>query len=475
MSGDDTMNSTTTTTAETDTIERLQKRIRFLEEVNAAQQQLLEGTYYSCFSQVWSPEPVAYNAIENDYVVHMTRGEAPSLRNSSNGSSSNSNNNTARSPYQMTLEKAEDKTTMAKDDDTCSRGSHNSKKSKDEGWRVDILGQKKADDAHIAHLVPASSKDASFYYHVAQWVFGITANDNTEGHELVKKLIHGACQVGVNDNRKGKRINGTGLKHFAYNKICVRGQSTYFDGKPCLLIVPILNLNNAKEWNGKGYEAVVMIDKKDNQLQHVAQGVGMLSIGNEAEQSDIDIALGLLRTTLLALAQSLFRLNTSLKAFLPEASHALVNEYWDAIFQLDGSATVFLPKKNEFEPRVRKITFSDAVNDNDNLGRHHHPAPDPILLAVKAGVVWSKFHNQQLLAGGEVSDDNDMDSLDLLAEEEFLEFRDSMQRCMAIPGEISIPMSMGSSTSSSGGGGGGDGDDANSGKISPLPEGLLLV
>jgi hypothetical protein len=36
-------------------------------------------------------------------------------------------------------------------------------------------------------------------------------------------------------------------------------------------------------------------------------------------------------------------------------------------------------------------------------------------------------------------------------------------------------MSMGSSTSSSGGGGGGDGDDANSGKISPLPEGLLLV
>jgi hypothetical protein len=48
---------------------------------------------------------------------------------------------------------------------------------------------------------------------------------------------------------------------------------------------------------------------------------------------------------------------------------------------------------------------------------------------------------------GEVSDNNDMDGL-----EEFLEFRGLLQwRMASIPGEISIPMSLGSCSSGSGG------------------------
>jgi hypothetical protein len=114
---------------------------------------------------------------------------------------------------------------------------------------------------------------------VAQWVFGIMVKDNADGHELVKKLIHGACEMVGNDIRNGNRIDGTGLKHFAYNKIYpLCGQATYFNGYPCLLIIPILELEQAMNWNGQGYEAVVMIDKKiDSQsnLGNVAKGVAM--------------------------------------------------------------------------------------------------------------------------------------------------------------------------------------------------------
>jgi hypothetical protein len=43
-------------------------------------------------------------------------------------------------------------------------------------------------------------------------------------------------------------------------------------------------------------------------------------------------------------------------------------------------------------------------------------APDPLLLAVKAAVSWSKRHEQQLLAGGGRPDE-DIDNLSLLEEE----------------------------------------------------------
>lgn len=52
-------------------------------------------------------------------------------------------------------------------------------------------------------------------------------------------------------------------------------------------------------------------------------------------------------------------------------------------------------------------------------GEDIHPAPDPLLLAVKAAVVWSTRHRQQLLPSGEVEDD--VDSLSIQAEEEYVE------------------------------------------------------
>ncbi len=78
-----------------------------------------------------------------------------------------------------------------------------------------------------------------------------------------------------------------------------------------------------------------------------------------------------------------------------------------------GGVTIPLDVGNRNNPEdrpVRKMTFGA---DGDETRRM---APDPLLLAVKAAVSWSKRHEQQLLAG-EQRPEEDIDRLSLLEEE----------------------------------------------------------
>jgi hypothetical protein len=54
-----------------------------------------------------------------------------------------------------------------------------------------------------------------------------------------------------------------------------------------------------------------------------------------------------------------------------------------------------------------------------------HPAPDPLLLAVRAAVIWSWRNNQKLLAAGEIPEE---DEFDILAHEQYLMWRDHSHR-----------------------------------------------
>jgi hypothetical protein len=50
----------------------------------------------------------------------------------------------------------------------------------------------------------------------------------------------------------------TGLRHLVCNKIRLAGHRYYFDERPCPLIVPVLDLEATKGWNGQGYRTVVV-------------------------------------------------------------------------------------------------------------------------------------------------------------------------------------------------------------------------
>ena len=45
-----------------------------------------------------------------------------------------------------------------------------------------------------------------------------------------------------------KGVSHTGLKHMICNKIRLCGQKRYFDANPCVIIVPILTMKQARDW-----------------------------------------------------------------------------------------------------------------------------------------------------------------------------------------------------------------------------------
>lgn len=58
----------------------------------------------------------------------------------------------------------------------------------------------------------------------------------------------------------GNKMQNTGLKHAVPNKIALNGQKS-FANKPNWLIIPILSLQEAKNWKGEqGYDAIALID-----------------------------------------------------------------------------------------------------------------------------------------------------------------------------------------------------------------------
>ena len=244
----------------------------------------------------------------------------------------------------------------------------------------------------IAHLVPASPLHASLYYNVAKWVFGL-GKDTSE--EVVQKTIHGSKTKGQND-----RFRGVGLKHFASNKLRLSSQARFFDTDANVLIIPIFeNFQEVREWNGSAYNAVFMIaadNKKGQSIKAVADGVRFTEKGESATKDDIEFARISLALTIKALHASLCETEP---CCLAPSHKKLLKEYRDNFANLDGEKLLQLPKErnlNEHRP-VRKIKFVENGQING------HPAPDPMLLLVKAAINWSKFHNQQLLAGGHLA------------------------------------------------------------------------
>jgi len=70
--------------------------------------------------------------------------------------------------------------------------------------------------------------------------------------------------------------------------------------------------------------------------------------------------------------------------------------------------------------KVRVVEFSNYDTPDE------HPAPDPLLLSVKAAINWSRLHYQDLRAAGEHPEEED--ELDVLAEEQYAEERKKLHR-----------------------------------------------
>jgi len=77
----------------------------------------------------------------------------------------------------------------------------------------------------------------------------------------------------------------TGIKHLVTNKARIFGHADFVDRDPCLLLVPILTLKKAVDWDGSDCEAIVVIDGTEGTdgipVKRVAAGIGMTAAGQE--------------------------------------------------------------------------------------------------------------------------------------------------------------------------------------------------
>jgi hypothetical protein len=259
---------------------------------------------------------------------------------------------------------------------------------------VDILGNPGL-LAQWAHLIPHNPSCSVAYGPVAQMALGhafkIDENDKKRKHQI---MVVGAL------SEKKQRVAGSGIKHNKLNKVNLSFQKELMDLRPCILIVPILTLDDTKSWkSGDGYSALVCVGSWES---HSAAQLYSKLINSKmpfCENQELQCATELLACFTKALAYSLseghcFEVwdeevmedNGDKKDSVKNREQAALKRVQASLKQ---SMKVSIPLLPQGNCRVAKVVFSAS-----NAG-----LPDPYLLAVKASVIWSWRNGQKLLPG----------------------------------------------------------------------------
>ena len=390
------------------------------EEKIAKIEKLRDGEFYAPFTEVWNKDDKGNFSVNDVSLLQRKKTPMVSVRV---GCKEAGSFLTFENVYSLTVEKTLESirpTRIVKDTAASSRSS-TKPDVKYKLWPNDVFGNRRKGSAtlpsgEIAHLVPASFENSSLYYNVAKWVFGKSdLQDFEELNKLIQGCFYEKLEGGISENEEnksketGRRVPHVGLKHFTCNKIRLMGHGQHFDRNPNLIIVPTLSMDRILNWDGEGYDAIAMIgvkkEKKVVSLDAVASEVGFLKEGTNARDDEIEEARENLVVALKALAASLLH-GDKPNNLPPERQKEL--ETWIVPFTrgINCSKRLVLPiERNDEERRpVRKISFL-AQGQNDDNG---HPAPDPMLLLIKSAVNWSMYNDQQLLATGEIDDDDEL-------------------------------------------------------------------
>ncbi len=193
-----------------------------------------------------------------------------------------------------------------------------------------------------------------------------------------------------------RRITGTGIKHFLTNIIRLKAQVQYYDSLPCLLIIPILSLEQVRNWKGEGYSAIVLAGEwrspestaRNAAAVYAAIGAHLGGINSNflASRTEIVTATDLLASMIQMVAQKCLpegknRFNKkngdAYKRFKKEQSTTMPVEPDIALDSKNLSPHASLPndkidvprladKINEGVVRVRKIEFREVPMKKDS-------------------------------------------------------------------------------------------------------------
>jgi hypothetical protein len=339
------------------------------------------GTYYTPIDDLW---PARTQAIRANYFDMFRRTKFPSFLDWASHDS-----------YTTSTEQAFLTDTVMVET-TASSSSGASTVWPSNTFNVDDIA------SDVAHLVPSSATNAGMYADVARCVFAIPdrPGDEVVDGPVLQKLIHGCGSPG------SERTPDTGMKHMLSNKVRLPLQGTYFDRSPCFFIVPCLPLAAVKAWNGGSYSAIVLAGSWDGiEACNVYRDVMPRRALSLASVDQVNIARELLTDTVLALAYSFHhrreRMTDGANPETITALHHLADIYKPAGPNGEG---IIVPVKLQHDlPDMRIGLIKYVAHD----GEPGHPAPDPMLLVIKAAINWSWRNNQKMMVEGEPEDELD--------------------------------------------------------------------
>ena len=270
-----------------------------------------------------------------------------------------------------------------------------------------------ANFADKAHLCPKNGKNKKAYtwLYVAAAVLGMPF-DTQEDRIALCKAVCGSVSP-----ENPSLIPASGLNHSPFNILSFLDQEVWFDKKPGVVVLPVMNEDEARGWNGQSYEILILCnDVPGKASAHaIAERIGVTSTKHnliqDANKDEVNKAVSLLIRVVKASAFCLedkqgpdggraaelwanFRTELALTR---QMSAAMMDP--NPADNLLGRILVPITKAERPEGKIAaKINLAMMTPIGDGV----IPAfPDPLLLAYKSSINWTRYYRFQLMAEAE--------------------------------------------------------------------------
>ena len=362
-------------------IEKHQNEIKELRETVQNKTRLAEGRFYANAAGFWADEVVNFG--EADFRA-LSRATLPENR---------------IAEYEQTRAQCANEEAVGRQDNPSSRCSVES----DARPVVDFMG-KRAVYLQAAHLLPHGPTCSAWFGVMAAAIVGVPIDLSTECYMLTA-LVNGVTSPKRKKKKKGskgRRPSGTtGLKHSPVNFVWTTSQF-FFDNAPTLFILPLMTLDEAKEWHsGQSYDAMVVCRTwTGGEAEDAYVATGIVGEYSTCEPSEIRMATA-------TLAQFLKRSTHSMFSKCFESQMTLLSSgNTDKNMKEKAKAILSIRKRMLKDPgvktptiksgvdlsslKVAKTNFASASNALEAEGPQRHPPPDPLLLLLKAALTHSR-------------------------------------------------------------------------------------
>jgi hypothetical protein len=358
---------------------------------------LTNGTFFSTIDDVWKKEDKNIKKVSSEYSFvrchHVADRYEKTVKTADEATSTGNLNDDTN------VELVEDAERNVGKNSTGSKTADSSQRSKASDKHVDIFGEA-GPNAASAHLLPHATICSSYWIPVVPLV--LSTGEITLSWDFMQKCIHGTI-----DPSTRKRIPHVGIKHFPTNRIRLVSQEIYLDKFPCVIIVPIMTLEEVRNWQGERYDAIVLAGnwsykENDNEEPVVVpaakayEGIcawhNMLNIANCLAIKDECSKACLLLEQFIVCVCKTFNGTTDLhKNFEGAKTRGNVDE-WKKNIPIKEAPVPVSGDWNDDTMKVRKVSFAESKE-------MENPAPDPVLLLAKAASNWLKRHEILLLPG----------------------------------------------------------------------------